>query len=54
VSKTVKEIHEEEGEALPTLEEFAPWYPEEEEAKKPTERSPEKGGVPTTTQATMD
>ena len=54
VSKTIKEIQEEGGEALPMPEEFAPWYPEEEEAKKPTERSPEKGGVPTTTQARVD
>ena len=36
VSKTIKDIQEEEGEALPMLEEFAPWYPEEEEAEKPT------------------
>lgn len=42
VSKNIKEIQEEEGEALPTLEEFAPWYPQEKEAGMPTERSPEK------------
>ena len=35
VSKTIKDIQEEEGEALPTPKEFAPWYPEEEEAGKP-------------------
>ena len=39
VSKTIKEIQ---GEALPMPEEFAPWYTEEEEAEKPTERSPRK------------
>ena len=54
VSKTIKEIQDEEGEALPTPEEFAPWYPEEERAKKPTKRSPEKEGVPTTTRARVD
>ena len=54
VSKTIKEIQEEEGEALPTPEEFAPWYPKKEEAEKPTKRNPEKGGVPTTTHARVD
>jgi hypothetical protein len=52
-SKTIKEIQEEEGKALPTSEEFAPWYPEEE-AERPTKRNPEKGGVPTTTQTKVD
>jgi hypothetical protein len=54
VSKTIQEIQEEEGEALPTLEEFAPWYLEEKEAGKDTGRSPEEGGVPKTTHARVD
>ena len=54
VSKTIHEIQEEEGEALPTPEEFAPWYPDEEEARKPEKRSPKKRGVPTTTQVRVD
>ena len=54
VSKTIKELQEDDGGALPTPEEFVPWYPEEEEAEKPMERSPEKGGTPTTTQPKVD
>ena len=51
-NKSIKEIQEEEGEALLMPEEFALWYPEKEEKKpkEPTIQSPEKGSVPTKTQ----
>ena len=53
MSKSIKEIQEGEGEALPTPEEFAPWYPGEK-AEKPTKRNPKKGGVPTITHVRVD
>ena len=42
VSKTIQEIQEEEGEALPTPEEFAPWYPEKKRQRSPQNGAPRK------------